>query len=76
MFGQARSTDPTIVARSDATIKRSALIPFLAAFDFPEPLQGVADRPATIVAPRTLALLNNPGRGIVGLGLRQTFDHQ
>ncbi|HEX3134871.1 MAG TPA: DUF1553 domain-containing protein, partial [Planctomycetota bacterium] len=42
------------------TIKRSALIPFLTAFDFPEPLQGVADRPATIVAPQALALLNNP----------------
>ncbi len=42
------------------TIKRSALIPFLTAFDFPEPLQGVADRPATTVAPQALALLNNP----------------
>jgi hypothetical protein len=42
------------------TIKRSALIPFLVAFDFPEPLQGVAERPATIVAPQALALLNNP----------------
>jgi hypothetical protein len=42
------------------TIKRSALIPFLTAFDFPEPLQGVAERPATTVAPQALALLNNP----------------
>ena len=42
------------------TIKRSALIPFLTAFDFPEPLQGVPERPATTVAPQALALLNNP----------------
>lgn len=42
------------------TIKRSALIPFLTAFDFPEPLQSVAERPATTVAPQALALLNNP----------------
>ena len=42
------------------TIKRSALIPLLIAFDFPEPLQSVGERPATIVAPQALALLNNP----------------
>ena len=42
------------------TIKRSALVPLMTAFDFPEPLQGVAERPATIVAPQALALLNNP----------------
>jgi len=42
------------------TIKRSALIPFLSAFDFPEPVEGVAERPATTVAPQALALLNNP----------------
>jgi hypothetical protein len=42
------------------TIKRSALIPFLTVFDFPEPLQGVAERPATTIAPQALALLNSP----------------
>ncbi len=42
------------------TIKRSALIPFLSVFDFPEPLQGVAERPATTIAPQALALINNP----------------
>ncbi len=42
------------------TIKRSALVPFLTSFDFPDPLQGVAERPATTVAPQALALLNNP----------------
>ena len=42
------------------TIKRSSLIPFLMVFDFPEPLQGVAERPATTIAPQALALLNNP----------------
>jgi cytochrome c553 len=42
------------------TIKRSALIPFLTVFDLPEPLQGVAERPATTIAPQALALLNGP----------------
>ncbi len=42
------------------TIKRSALIPFLTTFDFPEPLQSVDTRPTTTIAPQALALLNNP----------------
>jgi hypothetical protein len=41
------------------TIKRSALIPFLTTFDFPEPLQSVDIRPTTTIAPQALALLNN-----------------
>jgi hypothetical protein len=42
------------------TVKRSAAIPFLSVFDLPEPLQGVGDRPTTIIAPQALALLNDP----------------
>ena len=42
------------------TIKRSALIPLMTVFDQPDPLQGVPERPATIIAPQALALLNNP----------------
>jgi Protein of unknown function (DUF1549)/Protein of unknown function (DUF1553)/Planctomycete cytochrome C len=42
------------------TIKRSALIPLMTVFDQPDPLQGVSERPATIIAPQALALLNNP----------------
>jgi hypothetical protein len=41
------------------TIKRSQLIPLMALFDAPEPLQGVADRSSTTIAPQALALLNN-----------------
>jgi hypothetical protein len=41
------------------TVKRSALIPFLTTFDFPEPLQSVDVRPSTTIAPQALALLNN-----------------
>jgi hypothetical protein len=42
------------------TIKRSQLIPMLCVFDFPDPLQGVAERPTTTIAPQALALMNNP----------------
>jgi Protein of unknown function (DUF1553) len=42
------------------TVKRSAAIPFLSVFDLPEPLQGVGERPTTVVAPQALALLNDP----------------
>ncbi len=42
------------------TVKRSAAIPFLSVFDLPEPLQGVGERPTTVIAPQALALLNDP----------------
>ena len=42
------------------TVKRSQAIPFLAVFDLPEPLQGVGERPTTVIAPQALALLNDP----------------
>lgn len=41
-------------------IKRSQLIPLMVLFDVPEPLVGQAQRPATVVAPQALALMNNP----------------
>ncbi len=41
------------------TIKRSKLIPWMANFDCPEPLQGVGQRSITTVAPQALALMNN-----------------
>ncbi len=60
-IGGAGTRDEASLRRSlYFTIKRSALVPFLTAFDFPEPLQGVAERPATTVAPQALAMLNNP----------------
>ena len=37
------------------TIKRSQLIPLMVLFDAPEPLQGVAARPSTTIAPQALA---------------------
>jgi hypothetical protein len=41
-------------------VKRSQLIPLMVLFDLPEPLVGQPQRPATVVAPQALALLNNP----------------
>jgi hypothetical protein len=40
-------------------IKRSRLIPMMQLFDAPEPLVGVAARPATTIAPQALMFMNN-----------------
>ncbi|HEV7280629.1 MAG TPA: DUF1549 domain-containing protein [Pirellulaceae bacterium] len=42
------------------TIKRSALIPSMLAFDWPEHLVSIGDRPRTTVSPQALLLLNSP----------------
>jgi hypothetical protein len=42
------------------TVKRSKLMPMMQVFDAPEALTGIADRPATTVAPQALLLMNNP----------------
>ena len=42
------------------TVKRSKLMPMMTVFDAPEALTGVADRPATTIAPQALLLMNNP----------------
>jgi hypothetical protein len=42
------------------TVKRSKLIPMMVVFDAPEALVGVADRPATTIAPQALMMMNNP----------------
>ena len=41
-------------------IKRSKLIPFMQAFDWPDTLTSTAVRPNTIVAPQALFFMNNP----------------
>jgi hypothetical protein len=40
-------------------IKRGRVVPFLQAFDLPEPLSSQAQRPATTVSPQALILVNN-----------------
>ncbi len=40
-------------------IKRSRLVPMMQLFDAPEPLVGVAARPATTIAPQALMFMNN-----------------
>lgn len=42
------------------TIKRSALVPSMLAFDWPEHLVSIGDRPRTTVSPQALLLLNSP----------------
>ena len=42
------------------TVKRSKLISMMVVFDAPEALVGVAERPATTIAPQALMLMNNP----------------
>ncbi|MFN7806373.1 MAG: DUF1553 domain-containing protein [Planctomycetaceae bacterium] len=42
------------------TVKRSRLIPALQAFDAPDALSSVGERPSTTVAPQALLLMNNP----------------
>jgi hypothetical protein len=42
------------------TVKRSKLMPMMTVFDAPEALTGVAERPATTIAPQALLLMNNP----------------
>jgi Protein of unknown function (DUF1553) len=42
------------------TVKRSKLIGMMVIFDAPEALVGVADRPATTIAPQALMMMNNP----------------
>jgi hypothetical protein len=42
------------------TVKRSALIPSMAQLDWPEALQGIAQRVTTTVAPQALLMLNSP----------------
>jgi hypothetical protein len=42
------------------TVKRSKLVPMMQAFDAPEALTGVGERPTTTVAPQALLLMNNP----------------
>ncbi|HEV3146124.1 MAG TPA: DUF1553 domain-containing protein, partial [Gemmataceae bacterium] len=42
------------------TVKRSKLMPMMSVFDAPEALTGVAERPATTIAPQALLLMNNP----------------
>ena len=41
------------------TIKRSRLPPFMMLFDAPDPLQGLAQRSTSTVAPQALALMND-----------------
>jgi hypothetical protein len=42
------------------TIKRSALVPSMLAFDWPEHLVSIGNRPTTTVSPQALLLLNSP----------------
>jgi len=42
------------------TVKRSQLIPMMAAFDAPDGLQGIDRRPVTVVASQALYFLNSP----------------
>jgi hypothetical protein len=42
------------------TVKRSKLVPMMTVFDSPEALTGMAERPATTIAPQALLLMNNP----------------
>jgi mono/diheme cytochrome c family protein len=41
------------------TVKRSQLVPMMQVFDCPDGLSGLAERPATTIAPQALLLLNN-----------------
>jgi hypothetical protein len=59
MFGPG-TLDPAQRRRSIYfTVKRSQLVPSMMLFDAPEPLQGLGQRAATIVAPQALAMLNS-----------------
>jgi mono/diheme cytochrome c family protein len=42
------------------TVKRSKLVPMMQAFDAPDALGGLGERPTTTVAPQALLLMNNP----------------
>jgi mono/diheme cytochrome c family protein len=42
------------------TVKRSQLIPMMQAFDWPDALQGMGERPTTTIAPQALLLMNDP----------------
>jgi hypothetical protein len=42
------------------TVKRSKLIGMMVVFDAPDGLVGLADRPATTIAPQALMMMNNP----------------
>ncbi|MBI4605384.1 MAG: DUF1553 domain-containing protein, partial [Planctomycetes bacterium] len=60
MFGPG-TLDPAQCRRSIYfTVKRSRLTPEMTLFDAPDALQGIGERPATIVAPQALFLLNGP----------------
>jgi hypothetical protein len=42
------------------TVKRSRLLPMLQAFDAPEPIQSVGERPSTTAATQALMMMNSP----------------
>jgi hypothetical protein len=42
------------------TVKRSKLMPMMQVFDWPDGLQGIAERGTTTIAPQALLLMNNP----------------
>jgi hypothetical protein len=53
------------------TVKRSRLIPALQAFDAPDALSSVGERPATTVAPQALLLMNNPQSRAAALAMAE-----
>ncbi len=59
MFGPGSLDDKQPRRGIYFTVKRSRLVPWMVAFDCPEPLQGVGLRCSTTVAPQALALMND-----------------
>ena len=53
------------------TVKRSRLIPALQAFDAPDALSSVGERPSTTVAPQALLLMNNPQSRAAALAMAE-----
>ncbi|MBX7106405.1 MAG: PSD1 and planctomycete cytochrome C domain-containing protein [Gemmataceae bacterium] len=60
MFGPGTLDEASTRRSIYFTIKRSKLIPLLAAWDWPEALTGIGRRPTTTVAPQALQMLNHP----------------
>jgi hypothetical protein len=60
LFGPGTLDEASVRRSIYFTIKRSKLMPMMQVFDAPEALTGIAERPATTVAPQALLLMNNP----------------
>jgi hypothetical protein len=60
MFGPGTLDENTPRRSVYLTVKRSRLLPMLQAFDAPEPIQSVGERPATTAATQALMMMNSP----------------